>query len=191
NHSRIERIDINPIPFAPGQATLTAEAQEQVTRVAAFLDQTPAMRMALTPIVSPRDRAALGRKAVDAEVSRVARNEKLSPEAAMARLFKERFPQKPVPESAETMASALAAESAPSGDVKDLAAQRLKIVRDGIKRAGIDGKRLKDDTPPALAAAGEGEVKLDLVEPESPGSERPNIFKRLLGNVTEPGLTRN
>src|SRR5262249_6794049 len=192
NHSRIERIDINPIPFAPGQATLTTEAQEQVTRVAAFLDQTPAMRMALTPVVSPRDRAALGRKAVDTEVSRMARDEKLSPEAAAARLFKQRFPQTPLPESVDAMLSALAAETAPSGEVKDLAAQRLKVVRDGIKKAGIDGKRLKDDAPPAVAAAGEGEVKLDLVEPESPGTpERPNIFKRLLGNVTEPDSMRN
>src|SRR4030095_12230095 len=101
------------IPFAPGQATLTPEAQEHVTRIAAFLEQTPAMRMALTPVVSPRDRAALGRKVMDAEVSRVARDEKLSPEAAAARLFKERFPQKTLPDSVEAMLSALAAETAP------------------------------------------------------------------------------
>jgi hypothetical protein len=83
------------------------------------------------------------------------------------------------------MLSALAVETAPSGEVKDLAADRLKAVRDGIKKAGIDGKRLKDDAAPALAAAGDGEVKLDLVEPESPGlPERPNFFKRLLGNAT-------
>jgi len=193
SHSRIQRIDIDPIPFAPGRATLTPEAQEHVTRVAAFLEKTPAMRMALTPVVSPRDRAALGRKAVDVQVSRVAGDEKLSPEAAAARLFKERFPQTPVPDSLEAMLSALAVETAPSGEVKDLAADRLKAVRDGIKKAGIDGKRLKDDVAPALAAAGDGEVKLDLVEPESPGlPERPTFFKRLLGNATpEPSSMRN
>jgi hypothetical protein len=126
-------------------------------------------------------------------VSRVARDEKLSPEAAAARLFKERFPQKTLPDSVEAMLSALAAETAPSGEVKDLAADRLKVVRDRIKKAGIDGKRLKDDAAPAVAAAGDGEVKLDLVEPESPGSpERPNVFKRILGSATSgPSSMRN
>ena len=57
--SRIERIDVDPIPFASGQATLTPEAREQLARVAAFLEQAPEVRMALTPIVSSRDRAAL------------------------------------------------------------------------------------------------------------------------------------
>src|SRR5262249_59075333 len=65
--SRIERIDVDPIPFAPGQAALSPEAQEQVTRVAAFLNQTPEMRMGLTPIVSAKDRAALRRRTLDVE----------------------------------------------------------------------------------------------------------------------------
>jgi hypothetical protein len=57
-YSRIERIDVNPIPFAR-VAGPTPEAQEQVTRVAAFLNQTPEMRMALTPVVCRiKDRAA-------------------------------------------------------------------------------------------------------------------------------------
>ena len=57
--SRIERIDVDPIPFASGQATLRPEAREQVARVAAFLGRAPEVRIALTPIVSSRDRAAL------------------------------------------------------------------------------------------------------------------------------------
>lgn len=55
--SRIERIDIDPIEFPPGQTTLTPRAQEQVARVAAFLEQTPAARVALTPVVTERDAA--------------------------------------------------------------------------------------------------------------------------------------
>src|SRR5678815_1657179 len=57
--SRIERIDVDPIPFASGQAALTPEAREQLARIAAFLEQAPDVRMALTPVVSSRDRAAL------------------------------------------------------------------------------------------------------------------------------------
>src|SRR4029453_18718796 len=58
--SRIERIDVDPIPFVSGQAALTPEAREQLARVAAFLEQAPDMRMAPTPIVSSRDRAGRG-----------------------------------------------------------------------------------------------------------------------------------
>src|SRR5262249_34378909 len=103
SHSRIERIDVDPIQFPPGRATLTPETQEQVTRIAAFLEQTPAMRIALTPVVSSRDRAALRQPTLDAEINRLVRDEKLSSEEATARLFKERFPQQPLPESAEDM----------------------------------------------------------------------------------------
>src|SRR5262249_11698045 len=39
--SRIQRIDVDPIPFAAGGAALTPEAQQRVSRVAAFLQQAP------------------------------------------------------------------------------------------------------------------------------------------------------
>ena len=60
--SRIQRVEIDPIPFAPGSATLAAEAQEQVARFAAFLEQVPGVRLSLMPAVSSQDRAALEEK---------------------------------------------------------------------------------------------------------------------------------
>ena len=39
--SRIQRVDVDPIAFAPGSATLAPEAREQVARLAAFLEQVP------------------------------------------------------------------------------------------------------------------------------------------------------
>ena len=60
--SRIQRVEVDPIPFAPGSATLAAEAQEQVARLAAFLEQVPVVRLSLMPAVSSQDRAALEEK---------------------------------------------------------------------------------------------------------------------------------
>jgi len=135
--SRIERIDVDPIPFASGQAALTPEAREQLGRIAAFLEQAPDVRMALTPIVSSRDRAAL----------------------------------------AEASGSA-------APDLPALAARRLEAVRDGIKKAGVDAGRLKEVAASPAPSEGEGRVKLDLIEPENPGSPaRPNLLKRLLGEA--------
>ena len=142
--SRIERIDMDPIPFAPGQAALGPDAREQVSRVAAFLGQSPEVRMALTPVVSARDRAALRQGSLDNAIERIARDERLSPDAAAARLFKERFPGEPSRDDRRCARGARSdgshAGSGPHG------ARRPPPggVRDGIKKAGIDGGRLKE-----------------------------------------------
>jgi len=95
------------------------------------------VRMALTPVVSSRDRAAL----------------------------------------AEASGSA-------APDLPALAARRLEAVRDGIKKAGVDTGRLKEVAASPAPIESEGQVKLDLIEPESPGSPaRPNLLKRLLGGA--------
>jgi hypothetical protein len=122
--SMIRRVDVDPVRFPPGSAELESDAQEQVARLAAFLDQVPDVRLALIPVVSPEDRAII-------------------PEKRLA----------------------------------DLTSKRVDAVRDGIKKAGIDGGRLKAE-PPTDAAGTEGQIRLGLLEPE-PG--RPGLFRRLLG----------
>jgi hypothetical protein len=54
--SKIQRIEVDPLPFEPGTATLTAEGQARVLKIKAFLDQVPDVKMAMTPVVSLRDR---------------------------------------------------------------------------------------------------------------------------------------
>jgi len=193
--ARIDSIDLDPIPFAPGQAVLGPDAREQVSRVATFLGQAPEVRLALTPVVSSHDAVALGQGPLDKTIERIARDERLSPEAAAARLFKERFPGEPVPATADALRAALAsAERGPAPDLTQLAARRLEAVRDGIKKAGIDGGRLKD-IPAASTApdTAQGQVKLDLAEPESPGTPgRPNLLKRIFSeNNRDASPVRN
>jgi hypothetical protein len=144
-NSKIERVAVDPIPFAPGSATLAPDAQEQVARLAAFLEQVPEVRLALVPVVSSRDLTALEEKARE-------------PRAGLIRWKK-------VTEPAE------------------LATERLEAVREGIKRAGGNGGRLTVAAP-STAESGEGQVKVDLIEPEDPG--RPGFLRRLLGQ-TGPG----
>ena len=66
-------------------------------------------------------------------------------------------------------------------------------MRDGIKKAGVDAKRLKEVAASPPPIEGEGHVKLDLIEPENPGSPaRPNLLKRLLGEAgSDTRATRN
>jgi hypothetical protein len=56
--ARIQQVDVAPVRFEPGSATLTADGQDQLARLAAFLDQVPDIRLALTPVLSTGDRAA-------------------------------------------------------------------------------------------------------------------------------------
>ena len=134
--SRIQRVDVDPIAFAPGSATLAPEAREQVTRLAAFLGQVPDLRLSLTPVVSSQDRAAL--------------EEKGSP-------------------------------------IADLAARRLEVVREGIKKAGADGERVIAAAPSSTEGA-EGQVTVNLVEPKDPGPPgKPGFLRRLLGQTRGSG----
>jgi outer membrane protein OmpA-like peptidoglycan-associated protein len=57
--SMIQQVDVNPVPFAPGSAVLAPDAHEQVSRLATFLAQVPDVRLALIPVVTAADRAAL------------------------------------------------------------------------------------------------------------------------------------
>ena len=59
--SRIQRIEVDPIPFQPGVATLTPEAQEQVAR-RGIPGAAARPALALTPVVSSQDLAALEEK---------------------------------------------------------------------------------------------------------------------------------
>ena len=176
-NSRIERVDVDPIPFAPGSASLAPEAQEQVARLAAFLDQVPEVRLALLPVVSSRDRAALEEKAREPAAG-LLRERKTSPES--------------LTERAEAPRAGLAdtgvGDKGPSKtELADLAARRLEAVREGIKKAGGDGGRLKIAAP-STAESAEGQVKVDLVEPENPGPPgRPGFLRRLLGQAGPDG----
>ncbi len=170
--SRIQRIEVDPIRFDPGTAKPTPEGQEQVTRLVAFLDQTPATRLTATAVVSRRDLAALKQPGLDKTIERVAREAKIPPDAAAARVFQERLPGKPVPETTDAIRAALLeAEPSPAEAVSTLSEERLKAVRAAVKKAGVDQSRLLEAKPAGDAEGDEPQVKLDLAEPENP--ERP------------------
>jgi hypothetical protein len=168
---------VNPIPFAPGQATLEPDAREQVSRLAAFLTQAPETRMALTPVVTPRDRAALREAASPAGANGRTRDARAAPDDAARRPASING----APATGEDSRAA-EADRPLSPELTELGTKRLDALRDALKQAGIDTKRLTA-IPATLAVDGtEPQVKLDLVEPENTKSAgRPNIVQRVLG----------
>jgi hypothetical protein len=65
--SHIQQIEIDPVRFEDGTATPTPEGAEQLSRLVAFLDQTPATRLTATAVVSRSDLRAMNEPTLDSK----------------------------------------------------------------------------------------------------------------------------
>ena len=160
--SKIQRIEVDPIPFEPGTAELTPEGRTRVTRIVAFLEQLPDVRLALTPVVSARDLAALERKAADAKRPRETR-------AAPA-------------EGAALPRAVVAERATPASAGPDLAKARLDAVKTVFKEAGVDSARFTE-TAMAERTTPETQIELEVLEPEG---ERPSKVRQVLRKMGVP-----
>jgi uncharacterized protein involved in outer membrane biogenesis len=160
--SRIDRIEVDPVTFEAGTETPTAEGGAQTTRLAAFLEQLPEVRMSLTPVVSSRDVEALLRRAAEADADQFARQHGISRDAAVARLMETRT----VPES----------------QITDLGTRRLETVRTTLKRAGVDGGRLAE-AKLVQRERRDGQVEANVLEPETPQPSKVREVLERLGVV--------
>ena len=89
--SKIERIDVNPLLFEAGTPELTEEGRTQLTRVAAFLERLPEVKMAVTPVISAADISELKRQGVLPDTEPADRDGGTKPPAATTKLAKERL----------------------------------------------------------------------------------------------------
>jgi hypothetical protein len=177
--ARIESIEVNPAPFEPGTATLTAAGRGQVARLAGFLEQLPEVKMGMTPVVSSGDVASIKRRSLEAALEGLASKEQLSKDASVMRLFEQRFPNRPAPTTPEaTFAALLEQEPTPTSAAPELAAHRLEVVRATLKDAGIDAARLVDMKPVEREAS---EVAFDVRQPETPQPSRLREALKRLG----------
>jgi hypothetical protein len=180
--SRIERLEVDPVPFPPGAGALTADAEQRIGRLAAFMTQLPEARLAVTPVVSSRDAAELRRLRLEAALERATRDGRVSRDLAAERLFEKRLPGRRLPSTTEATLAALAeAETVSDADLDELASRRLSTLRTALKRAGIDGDRLPERA--IERGDGPGQVQLEVVEMPT---ERPSKVRRLLERLGVP-----
>jgi Domain of Unknown Function (DUF748) len=180
--SRIDRIEIDPVPFEPGTASPSPEGHAQVTRLIRFLSETPAARVVLTPIVSDSDVAGSRRRKLDKAIEDLARDSKVSADAAAVRLFHQRFPELPAPETPDAARETLAsAEPRSPGTAGEIARARVEAIRALVKKAGVDPARLPDARPVEGADAVGSLVSLDLATQESaprPQRSTPDLLRQ-------------
>jgi hypothetical protein len=189
--SRIERIEIDPVAFEPATPTPTPDGHAQLARLAAFLEELPEVRLSLTPVVSSRDVEELKRRKVAAALERVAKPQSLSRDAAIVRLFNERFPDRPPPSTPGAgFAMLLETESVSNTETSELAARRLDAVRGTLERAGPPARRVPE-AQLALRDGREGQVEASVLEPETarPSKVR-DVLRRLGMPIKDSGADR-
>lgn len=189
--SRIERIEIDPVAFEPATPTPTPDGHAQLARLAAFLEELPEVRLSLTPVVSSRDVEELKRRKVAAALERIAKPQSLSRDAAIVRLFSERFPDRPPPSTPGAgFAMLLETETVSNTETTELAARRLDAVRGTLERAGIHARRVPE-AQFALRDGREGQVEASVLEPETarPSKVR-DVLRRLGMPIKDSGADR-
>jgi len=160
---RVEAVAIDPLRFEHGTATPTAAMGEHVRRVADFLTSSPFVRLTLTSVVTDADAASLRVQDVTARIQRAQRELGLKDFAAAAtRVFKERFPDRPAPKTAEAIVAALAEDApVPETASRALAARRIEVAREALKRAvDIPADRLVAGD--LKSGSGDGRVELAI-----------------------------
>src|SRR5206468_2431876 len=94
----VEEIKIDPVEFQPGGASVTAEGDGHLQRLADFLRAAPNATLTLRPVVSDADLASLRTGELTARIQRVQREGHVVAFAeAAARVFWEAHPDRPLP----------------------------------------------------------------------------------------------
>jgi len=145
--ARIETVRIWPVYFEAGTTKFAPGFEQHADRLAGFLRDAPGVALAMKPILTVDDIAALKRDAVRRRIDAAAHEpgQAGGPEAIAARLFAERFPDRQAPAGLEALVTELAkTEPNPDAAVKALAAQRVEATRSRLLAKGtVTPERLR------------------------------------------------
>jgi uncharacterized protein involved in outer membrane biogenesis len=161
--SRIESIQVWPVPFSIAQAAPTGPGGEQLQRLATFLKETPAIRLRLRPVTTVADVNALRRAALEARLA--AGGDPASRRQAALAAYAELFPRREPPATDEALFAELTRETpTPPGALRTLTTARTAAVRDGLLRAGVDASRVEPaESRTAVESEGEPRVEFEII----------------------------
>jgi hypothetical protein len=165
--SEPEEFKVDPVPFAPGSADVTADAQRQLQRVADFMRASPYVKLAIEPVVSAQDVSSLKTQEIVARIQRVQRERGLPDFAAAAMaVYAQSQPGAPAPKTPDDVVAALRErEPAPDEVVRRLGVRRAELAKlTLVQSAGIEPGRLEERAPDVRAAdTSAGRVEFELL----------------------------
>jgi uncharacterized protein involved in outer membrane biogenesis len=167
NGEQVEKLEVDPVTFAPASAVITPAMELHLTRVADFLRRAPSLTLALRPAASAADVEALKVRAVRERLERLQKERGLEDLAQAIKVYAgEHLPEVKLPEKVEAQLALLASrEPAPEGALEDLLKSRTEATRDRLVAAeGIPADRLTVALPSPAAApvSGDGRVEFGL-----------------------------
>jgi hypothetical protein len=164
--SKIEAVSVNPVAFEPGTATPAPSMTEHLRQVGTFLRETPGIRVLMRPVVTVADVDRLKRAQVMDDITKRA-NATSGPafDAAVLRLFAERFPGRRPPETAEqALVVLIRTTPAPDAGAQALAAARTAHTAAALAKAGVEAARVRAlEGVAAVEAEGVGRVEFEIV----------------------------
>jgi uncharacterized protein involved in outer membrane biogenesis len=160
--SRIETVNVDPVPFQTARVAPTPDGAQQVEKLAAFLAASPGVRLRVRPVTTVADVTALRREALE---SQLAGADAAARRQAAVALYAELFPRRQPPPDDETLLSELTRETpTPPRALRALTTGRVAAVRDALTRAGIAAERLEPaESRAAVESEGAARVEFEIV----------------------------
>jgi len=167
----VDKLEVDPITFAPGSAVIAPSLEAQLTRLADFLRRSPAVKLGLAPVITTKDVESLKEQAVSARLEAYRREEHLPDLAAALRAYyQQRVPDAVLPNAVEEQIALLVRrEPAPDGALAELGRRRLEAVQEDLVTVrSIPASRFVTAPAPtttelAPAASGEGRIEFTIV----------------------------
>ncbi len=165
----VDRLEIEPVTFAPGSAVIAPSIEAQLTRLADFLGRSPGIKLALASVLTTADAQRVKEQQVGARLEALRREQRLPDLASAIRAdYAQRVLDVPLPKTtADQMALLVSREPVPEAQLAELARRRLEATRDDlVKTRGIAEARVMVPAPPSApepSASGEGRVEFTIV----------------------------
>ena len=162
--ARIETLQLDPVLFEAGTATLGPGMPAHLDELARFMRDKPAVRLLMRPVLTIDDVTRLKRQALRERVREEAGER--TPTAmrdALARLYAERFPRRGAASVDEMIAALAEHDPAPTAASHALAERRVAAVREALVARGVEAGRLPAlDTAAAVEGEGAGRVEFEI-----------------------------
>jgi uncharacterized protein involved in outer membrane biogenesis len=163
---KITGFAIDPVEFDAGGASLSEAADGRIKQIGEFMRNSPAIRLALAPVISDSDVLALKTQEVTARLQRYQRDQKIGDlNTAAQRYFRQVFPNIKAPENVEGVVAVLRdGEPTPNEPAQKLSSRRVEVVRERLSSSGTEPKRLETAEKSASTnAKGQGRVEFSIV----------------------------
>jgi outer membrane protein OmpA-like peptidoglycan-associated protein len=170
----VDKLEVDPITFAPGSAVIAPSTEAQLTRLADFLGRSPKIKLVLSSVLGTADVERLKEGEVRARLEALRREQQLPDLAAAVRAYyQQRVPGVALPKTTdEQIALLVAREPAPPAPLAELAHRRIDVTReDLVKVRGLAESRVvapppSASRPEAPPVSGEGRVEFTMAPAE-------------------------